>query len=201
MSDTGKARRGFTLVELVVAGGISTLVLAGVASLFVGTYRLSRQALADTEAMIRLRAVRERLLFQAVPEHDGIWWAGVLSGSGRGVEGGTKILMNAYGIGLADGRARAQQIQLVRHSEVVAGTWRGWLVNDGDRNSPDWLRPSGAGCIPATDWLDDTELAGRNLFFVLLETSVGGDSRRMRVAVPLFGTVQARNSTDVFGRR
>lgn len=201
MRAVGRARGGYTLVELMVVAAISSVVAAGTGSLLFGTYRLSRGALAETEAMLRIRNIRDRLLFRVEPAHDGVCWAGALSGGGRGAEGGAKVLMSTYGIGISDGKARAQQIQLVRHEAVVNGKWSGWLVNENDRAHAGWLHPDESGYLPAVGWLDDSHLAERNLIFLNLEPGIGRRERRTRVAVPVFGKVQPRNSADVFGGR
>lgn len=200
MRSAGSHRAGYTLVEVLIASGLAALIFGGLGSLLIGTYRLSRLALAETELMLRLKEVRERVLFHAAPAHDRTVWSGVLSGGGKGTEASIKVLMDSYGINLDDGKARTQQIQLVRHAETVAGKSAAWLVNDGDRTIYSWFRPANASFL-ADDWLDDTLVKSKGVFFLNLESEADGLSRRSRLTVPLFGRVQPKDSTEVFGRR
>jgi len=192
-----RSKPGFTLVEAMFAVFVFGLVAGGLMTLVVGIQRLTCETVARAETSVRMRELREKLLFHAAPPHDGRVWSGLLSGSDEGtvLEGDTKIKMyTAYGRDMAQGQAVSQRIELVPRSESgAAGTVR-WLGNDGDRTDDrwrfKWLCPGGFSNIPSQYWLDGTRLADYNLFFVTLEMTAQGVTRRERMAVPLFGKVQ-----------
>ena len=184
---------------------IIVLVLGGIGSFFVGAHRLSKGAYAEAELSIQLRLLREKLLFHVAPQHDGKVWAGLLSGSGVNgasvVENSFKVRMAAKGITLSDGTACSQTIELVPHTQTAAdGATLRWLVNDGDRIDDQWSRPH-LRPMPSylpSDWLDDGELASRHIFFITMDATMNGFSRRERVAVPVFGKLQVRSTEGVF---
>ena len=205
MRRPGESRSGFTLVEVMTSLFIVLLVVGGLGSFFVGAHRLSRGAYAEAELSVQLRLLREKLLFHVAPPHDGKAWAGLLSGAGVNgapvVENSFKVRMAAAGVTLSDGTACTQTIELVPHTQTDSdGTVQRWLVNDGDRVDDQWshpyLRPM-SGYLQA-DWLDDTELAARHLFFITVDATMNGVSRRERIAVPVFGTLQVRSTKGVF---
>lgn len=184
---------------------ITVIVLGGLGSFFVGAHRLSKGAYAEAELSIQLRLLREKLLFHVAPLHDGKVWAGLLSGSGVNgapvIENSFKVRMAAKGIVLSDGTACAQSIELVPHSQTASdGKTLRWLVNDGDRIDDQWSRPylrPMAGYLQS-GWLNDDVLASRHIFFITLDATMNGFSRRERMAVPVFGKMQIRSAEGVF---
>ena len=189
-----RGRRGFTLVEMMFASTILTLVLGGVFSLFLGVQRLSRTAFAEAELAVRMRELREKLLFHAAPPHDGKVWSGILSGTASGnravVEGGVKVRMDTcWGLETASVKPVAQTVELVRRTDGD----RSWFGNDGDRHDErwqvKWLCPGGYSNLPAEGFVDDEHLDA-GVFFVALEMSANGVTRRERVTVPVFGALQ-----------
>jgi len=201
-----KVRRGFTLVELMVASGILALVIGGTLGAFVALQRMTRTAFAESELAIGMRQLREKLQFHAAPPHDGRIWTGVLSGvnSGAVIEGGTKILMgSSWGFDQNTKKAVSQRIELVTAQRTASdGGTRRWFVNDGDRYDESWttrwLIPSGISWLPADDLLVATELAKRNVFYINLEATSSGVTRRERITVPVFGKAQRTFSGKVF---
>lgn len=199
-------RRGFTLLELMTASCILVLVVGGVFSAFVGIWSMTGTLVAEAELSVRMRELREKLLFHTAPPHDGCVWSGVLSGSDRGnvVEGGFKIKMdNAYGYDTENSRVVNQRIELV---PVVSGE-KAFFGNDGDRYDEHWetrwLDPGKIGWLPSEDRLMDDELGKRNVFYINLEASVKSSphtvvTRRERVTVPVFGKIQRTLSGRVF---
>ena len=75
------SRFGFTLVEMMFAVTIFSVVMLAVLSSFIGSIRLMKVTFATAEMSLRVRDLRERLLFHAAPPHDGTIWAGLLSGT------------------------------------------------------------------------------------------------------------------------
>lgn len=186
--------RGFTLVELMFSSTIFVLVLGGVFSLFLGVQRLSRTAFAEAELSVRMRELREKLLFHVAPPHDGKVWSGILSGSSSGpvVEGGVKVRMDTcWGLETASVTPVAQTVELVRRTEGA----RRWFGNDGDRHDEQWpvkwLCPGGYSNLPAEGFVDDKQLDA-GVFFVTLEMSANGVTRSERVSVPVFGVRQTK---------
>ena len=79
-------------------------------------------------------------------------------------------------------------------------TYIRWFKNDGDRVDDQWprkyLRPV-PDYLP-TDWLTDSELTARNIFFVTLDVAMNGYRRGERLTIPVFGKVQEPGSGGVF---
>ena len=184
---------GFTIIELMFVAALFSVILGGAGTFIIGAWRMSRSAFADATLATELREVRERVLFHAAPAHGGTVWSGVLSGGDPGVENSMKVLMSANGVKVSDGGVAGQNIQLVRHSDSQGG----WLLNDGDRTMDKWLRPMESRYL-SSDWIEDGKLASRGVFFIDLAASRYGVTRHARLAVPLFGRVQANNSTGLF---
>ena len=76
-----RSRCGFTLVELMVAATLFSVVLAAMGSAFVGGVRLLKVTFATVEMSLQARELRDRLLFRAAPAHHDTAWAGLLSGT------------------------------------------------------------------------------------------------------------------------
>ena len=94
------ARKGFTLLEVMIASAIMVIAMAGVATLFTGIHRLVANAFCVAQASLDLRAEREHLLFHAYHEGGNAHWAGALSswhkidvtqGNGSGASGSLKF--------------------------------------------------------------------------------------------------------------
>lgn len=61
--DLGR-RRGFTLVEVMVASAISLMVLAATVTVFIASQRGLQSAMAQIQTAVELRMLREKLLFR-----------------------------------------------------------------------------------------------------------------------------------------
>ena len=112
----GRSRRGFTLVEMLLAITIFSIVTAALVSSFVGGMRLLKATFATAEMSLRARDLRERLLFHAAPPHDGTIWAGLLSGTNSTdvLEGNaSKILMYCAALKNAGGTTANQRMEVV----------------------------------------------------------------------------------------
>lgn len=64
------SRSGFTLVEMMIASSISTMVLITIATTFIFCQRTFRSTMADAEMTLALREIRDKLLFHAGPGLD-----------------------------------------------------------------------------------------------------------------------------------
>ena len=112
-------RAGFTLLEVMFATAIFSIVAASVATFFIGVQRLSRRAMATAELSTAMREMREKLLFHAQPAGDGVVWSGLLSGVSRGsspIEAGIKVLVDAPVFTLDGGAVSLGEIQLLNDS-------------------------------------------------------------------------------------
>lgn len=75
-------RRGLTLLELMIASGISLVVALALATLVVGVRRLMVRSFGVARASLALRAERDRLQFHSLEEGGNALWAGLLSAGG-----------------------------------------------------------------------------------------------------------------------
>lgn len=110
------SRFGFTLVEMIFAVTIFSVVMLAVLSFFIGSIRLLKVTFATAEMSLRVRDLRERLLFHAAPPHDGTIWAGLLSGTNSTdvLEGNaTKILMHCAALKNAEGTTVNQRMEVI----------------------------------------------------------------------------------------
>jgi len=213
-------RRGFTIVEAMLSTMIAALVFGGLASFFIVSNRLVRNAFAEAELSVRTREIREKLLFHVLPPSGGKVWPGLLSASpsrsdGSIVENGAKILAKVYGTGVADGKhywgstvvdavgiasdtTARHNVQLVVRSENADGETLKWLGNDDDRSAErgnlGWLRTAPFGYL-RDGWADDDKLLSNGLLFVNISASMNGHSSNERIVVPVFGAVQVKNQS------
>lgn len=200
----GTSRRGFTLVELMLTVTIFAVVMVAVSSAFIGGMRLLKATFATAEMSLRARDLRDRLLFHAAPPHDGIVWAGLLSGTNNTdvLEGNaTKILMRCTAFKPADNSVVAQTIQLIFKD---SGTPKCSFFSEDrydERWQHRWLNPGGLHLLadsqntPPLMWArkaNNTE--DHNRFYINLSgrTDVAGlpIEHNERIVVPVFGQQQ-----------
>ena len=199
---TCRQRAGFTLLEVMFATAIFSIVAASLVTFFLGVQRLSRRAMATAELSTSMRELREKLLFHAQPPDDGVVRAGLLSGVSRGsspIEAGIKVLVDAPVFTLDGAAVSLGEIQLLNDS--------GRFKNDGasDPWRTLWFRFGGSvegGAGSGLEYLGDDVfedgVASLGLYFLNLSASEGGVVHGERIAVPLFGVEQVKNSTSVF---
>ena len=60
-------RSGFSLVETMVAATIAALVFAAIAATFIFCQRMFRVTMAEAEISLKMRDIRDKLLFRAGP--------------------------------------------------------------------------------------------------------------------------------------
>ena len=200
---TCRQRAGFTLLEVMFATAIFSIVAASLVTFFLGVQRLSRRAMATAELSISMRELREKLLFHAQPPDDGVVRAGLLSGVSRGsspIEAGIKVLVDAPVFTLDDAAVSFGEIQLLNDS--------GRFKNDGatDPWRTLWFRVGGSvegGASSGLAYLGDDVFEGgvavsHGIYFLNLSASMGSVEHGERIAVPVFGTEQVKNTTSVF---
>lgn len=199
-------KSAFTFVETMVAAAVSGVVLIAVASAFVVTQRMVREAMAQTELSLAARQLREKLLFHASPRIDSVTYAGLLSGDSESsvLEGGAtpNIQMSCKGVGtsLADQPSQSMRIMMWGTSPER------YLLNERIPNKDahaDWLRPgklsledSSIADVVGYDSADNTLSGIYRLYLNInlksnVKDSKGADIiRRERIAVPVFGRIQ-----------
>ena len=197
---TCRQRAGFTLLEVMFATAIFSIVAASLVTFFLGVQRLSRRAMATAELSTSMRELREKLLFHAQPPDDGVVRAGLLSGVSRGsspIEAGIKVLVDAPVFTLDGAAVSLGEIQLLNDS--------GRFKNDGatDPWRTLWFRFGGSvegGASSGLAYLGDDVFEGgvavsHGIYFLNLSASMGDGER---IFVPVFGTEQVKNTTSVF---
>ena len=70
------SRSGFSLVETMVASSIATIIMVALASTYLFCHRMFSQTMAEAEASLAIREIRDKLLFHAGPGLD----SGLLTG-------------------------------------------------------------------------------------------------------------------------
>lgn len=76
-------RRGFTLVETLLAVSVALIALASVGVAFIGGGRLMAAAFAESELALASRELRDKLLFHAAPPDEDTVWSGLLASTNR----------------------------------------------------------------------------------------------------------------------
>ncbi|MBR1920475.1 MAG: type II secretion system protein [Kiritimatiellae bacterium] len=195
-------RRGFTLAETMVAMLVSGIVIAAVMFSFLSTQRMMATAMAESELALAVRGIREKLLFRAAPEVNGVHYAGLLSGTNPGqvVETGSGYIlmqMRAFGNSLSD--VRDQSVRLVM--DGAPGSRH--LVNERIPNKDRYARWLWPGRFPLVDEqmteVVSTEGIGNQpsgVYRVLVDVNLAAQTardrvvRRERVSIPLLGRLQ-----------
>ena len=200
-------RAGFTLLEVMFATAIFSIVAASLATFFIGVQRLSRRAMATAELSVTMRELREKLLFHAQPAGDGVVRSGLLSGGLRPqanspFEGGIKVFVDAPVFTVDGAAVSLGVIRLLKESgrflnEVAADPWRTLWFRFG--GSVEGGASSGL-CYLGDEVFDErVDSQGRTrIYFLGLGASIGGVEHGERIAVPVFGIEQEKYATSVF---
>lgn len=187
-------KKGFTLLEMMTAVMIFTLVIAGVGSAFVGVIRMSKTAMAEAELSVRMRMFREKLLYHVEPPHDGKVFAGLLTAD-RGVEQGVRVRASGEGFDMMTGGKVAQAIRVSAGAEKYRNEGDGTAVNRIDG----WLNPSGVAISPGSGGGFGWSVQDNDWFYtVAFEATAAGVTRKERVVVPIFGKAQVKNPENIF---
>ena len=212
-------RRGMTLIELMVSAAVLGIVMSAVASSFITTQRMLKEAMGMSELSLAAREIREKLLFNASPYSSSASYAGLLSCSFNGTSGvpitssGNAITMEACTMGNTLGgiSATPAQVEIVLNTSTD-GTKR-YLFNNKTPNATNkarWFWPVGTSILNTSmsDILSfDTPTAVNssaystaqnairlNLDLVLTSDAKNPDGtpmiRRERIVVPFFGIIQ-----------
>lgn len=153
-------RAGFTLVEMLVTVGLTAVVFGELVVVFVALFQMEKQKMWDSELATSLRVARENLLFRAVPQTDGRYYAGILSS--------TNLVWSSPHITAAFQYAEASCRSGVGDNQDVSERFHVQNVDDGERNVPPVFITNA-------------------MFFVNTAVTVNGSNRTERIAVSAFG--------------
>ena len=106
-----KARRGLTLLELMIASSITLVIATAVGTLLSGTYRLVNTSSSVARASLDLRAERDHLLFHSNHEGGNAYWGGLLSASGLGLSSSSRFVYTATGLDTSGGTPNSRSGQ------------------------------------------------------------------------------------------
>jgi len=193
------SRAGFTLVEVLVATGILTIVVAQVVGVIVPCVRLFHGVIAQCELPLRTRELREKLLFHMRPPEANKGYGGLLSVQSIHTDTVAVNMVDEYvPIPLTLKREGTQSHRLFSWQDE-----KGWfLMNDHLPHVAPymyWLRTGGMYQGGSQNWEDVVErrnLDTQNRLYVNLQVSAGSiagldlGTRAERVIVPLFGREQ-----------
>lgn len=209
-------KRGMTIIELVLAGGIAVVALSAVMSSFITAQRMMKTAMAESELSLAARQIREKLLFCMTPPINGTHYAGLLSGtnSGQVVESSGIAVLKTSAIGNSLADLRDQSIRLMVWNEQCWDDYgkrvtRYYLINDHTPNKDKyrkWLWPVAVSLADTTQnqmisyerntsYADQYKGVYRVYLGINLQSNVRNLDgspilRRERVTLPIFGKIQ-----------
>ena len=209
-------KKGFTLMEFMIAGMVLAIVLTAVMSSFLTTQRMLKESMTESELALATRELREKLLFHVSPEVNGVHYAGLLSGTNATsvVDASSGIVsMNAVAVGSSLGDIQAKSMRLLLSNKSVAGEsgsaeTRYYLFNDAtpDKESHSrWLWPGRMSlCNSSMNDIVGTirptaaspmSAAYAMYFDIELKSNVKNNdgtqtTRKERINVPLFSKLQ-----------
>ena len=204
-------RRGFTLVEVVLATSIFSLMAVALFSAFIGGQRLLKLTLARSELSLRSRELRDKLLFHAAPSSGETTWAGLLSatnGTGSPIQlNGSKILLYASGVkgkSAYGGTSVPQTIDLTQTKDGDSASYLKSSEPKGQNGMTRWLQPGKLDFFGGNDTsspvFDATPLEEDKRFYVNVRgrIEVGGITvaHDERIVVPLFGSTQSTEDDE-----
>ncbi|MBO7684457.1 MAG: hypothetical protein J6T51_07005 [Kiritimatiellae bacterium] len=207
-------RRGFTLLETMLAAATGAIALAAVLSSFMAAQKMLHTAMAESELSLAMREMREKLLFKASPDVSGSHYGGLLSGSGLNeneAKSYSSVEMGGHAVGSSLGSTSDSSVRLL----VWTSGGSKMLINE---RTPDkdahvrWLWPGGMSLVkraptPAGDE-DDVSMSdvlgclarngnGSNIYRIYLDIDQkiqlrdnARVVRRERVCVPILGKLQ-----------
>lgn len=197
------SRSGFTLVEVLIASTILIIVVAQFAVAGVACMRMFHGAIAQSELSIKMRELRERLLFHLRPPDEGRFYAGLLSATS--IAPGSRALRVSGGdvvpMPLTVARNDVQSHAIAFEDDEAGGSYLVDADAPADEGHLRWLHAGGLFLHPDLDWSTFVEYGKINeqnrLYLTLTlaaESTAGIDwgSRTERIVVPIFGKAQTR---------
>ena len=202
-------RPGYTLVEVVMAVAILSLVVVNFGGSLVACFRLYRVAVAEAELPIRARELREKLLFHIRRPEASVSHDGLLSARSPHIDTVTLNYTSEQLPVTTPTLDRTAQTHRLFLSNTATGVYPMDDPAPHDESHLKWLRPGGLFLDGITDWegttdasfLDVRDRAGDNRLYLRLRlgvTAPDGTSLAMRresILVPLFNTYQTNTGS------
>lgn len=201
---------GFSIIELLISSAIILALFASLGSVFIGTQRLIKNALAESELSLITRQMRERLLFKTRGNN--------VTHSYGGLLGATQVSRNVPMVGYSAIEAKLPSVNLQSGADVEApnsqfGISSEWNPQraDNDMMIKDhsnwegrrWLFPSQlTSAWRWENWSDSDhngtgfadreqyEESGKKNYYLTIFYRVRHGERKERVLVSVFGTDQ-----------
>lgn len=152
------SRSGFSLVETLIASSIAVIVLGALMSTFIFCYRIFYQTMAEAEASLAIRDIREKLLFHAGP--------GLNSGllTGKASADTAAITMDWTSLSDDSDNSKPSKIRIVWNAESSGlGNFFNERV-DHTKHNQNWFKPG--GFLSSYDWSQTVDLPRINLQLV-----------------------------------
>jgi len=193
-------RRGYTLTEVIMATAVSAIVLSAVASSFLAAQRMLKTAMYEAELSLAARELREKLLFRAAPEIDGVTYAGILSGTNASsvVESGANpnIQMSSAGVGTSLADVHPQSMRIMMWGTSPSRHLLNERMPNKDAHSA-WLWPGrfplAESAISEVIGYDSSDSSANSIYRLYVDFGLKADAdvvRRERISVPVFGRLQ-----------
>ena len=161
-------RRGFTLIEILIASGLSVVVIGELLFVMTGLFRIGKVRMVDSELTSKLRFFRERILFQTPlqvsPASSGTaYFGGLLSATNHAWS--------------------SPQISAAIQYATEAGEF-GTVVSDDGRDALAARLSISSVDDGVMEVIDQSE---SNVLFVTTSVTIDGSNRTERIALPVFG--------------
>ncbi len=168
------SRSGFSLMETMVASSIATIIMVALASTYLFCQRMFRQTMAEAEASLAIREIRDKLLFHAGPGLD----SGLLTG--KASSDAASITMDWTTIPADDPNLGPAKIRLVWHTDANG---LGNFFNERiahDSYNINWFKPG--NFLTPLSWTQTVDLPRINL--KLVNASAAGDLASAWILLP-----------------
>jgi prepilin-type N-terminal cleavage/methylation domain-containing protein len=212
-------RRGFTMVETMVAAAIGAIALLAIGSSFMASVKMLHVAMAESELSLAMREMREKLLFKASPDVSGNHYGGLLSGTELnegGVRGYNSVEMAGHTVGSTLGTTSDSSLRLL---VWTVGNDK-LLINERTPNKDAYVRWLWPGSMVLVKWANPEEDVssmsdllnysarnsnGSNIYRLDFDIALAakvrrGDGSRIvrkeQVSVPVLGKFQPLKDTE-----
>ena len=181
-----KERTGFSLVELMVATAVFSIVAVQIGVGFTGLFRLMRHSYAESEIAVAEHKMHDRILFNLKPAEEGAVPSGGLSF--------TNVTLTSSGIAFSGDilSVNGSSISTVpRTYQLVLGSDRLFALQN-EAGSCKWLNPADMFSLE-TDISQISRLVnGGKMLQIDVSMKMRNDdvSRTQRISIPIFRRVQ-----------
>ena len=214
-----RARRGFTLVEVMMVAAIGGIVLTAILSSFMAAQKMLLTAMVESELPLAMREMREKLLFKASPDISGNHYGGLLSGTNLNENAAQNLSSRSIEM---SGHTVGSSLSSTSDSSVRLLVWtvsdKKMLINERTPNKDAyvrWLWPGGMSLVKrepnSGEDEDDVSMSdvlgclprnrnGSNIYRIYLDIDqkmLLKDNtrivRRERIGVPILGKLQPKD--------